>query len=97
MLMKYKDFKRLSQSEMKNIVGGNAAPNCTASITCGNGRTYTCAGNTGTGGGSSLGCSGEDGTNATCYYNDDNNNWAFASVQCHGSGDPTIIWGTVAL
>ncbi|MBL0145358.1 MAG: hypothetical protein IPP48_05995 [Chitinophagaceae bacterium] len=58
--MKYKNFKQMDDLQMKKVMGGVAEPNCTASVTCGNGHTYSCAGNTGTwsGDGSNLGCSG---------------------------------------
>jgi hypothetical protein len=96
MLMKYKDFKILSQNEMKMVLGGNAV-DCNASITCGDGHTYTCAGNTGTwSGGGSLGCAGQDNAGATCYYLEAPNSWAFAQITCHGSGSATTSWGTMA-
>jgi len=47
---------------MKKVIGGvNEPVNCTASATCANGRTFSCAGNTHTGAdGSALGCSAQD-------------------------------------
>ncbi len=93
MLMKYKDFKMMDENAMKQVMGG-FAPNCGANVTCGNGHTYSCAGNTGTYQGGQLGCSASDGNGATCFYQDDNNNWAFAQITCQ-NGTGVMSWGTV--
>jgi len=84
-------MKKLSRDEMKKVMGGvNEPVNCTASATCANGRTFSCAGNTHTGAdGSALGCSAQDGVGVTCYYQENGlTRWAVASCTAG------MVWNT---
>jgi bacteriocin-like protein len=98
MLMKYKDFKILSQNEMKAVKGGFIVPGslnkCATEVNCPDGHTYTCSGDNGTfnGDGSSLGCASQTNVGATCYYLTGFNTWASANIQCNGSRPATISW-----
>lgn len=77
-------MKKLSRKEMKYLNGGYETPNCTASATCANGHTYTCAGNTGTALGSTMGCNGSDGNGVSCYYLE-GGVWRYSGYSCqHG-------------
>lgn len=99
MKFEVKKIRQLSAFQMKNIKGGNAPVDCMTSITCGNGQTYTCSGNNGTlggmTGGSSMGCHGSDNQYAMCFYNE-GNGWEYALIECHGSGNATTTWGSLA-
>ena len=71
MLMKYKDFKTMSQNEMKSIKGGTApggggaGDNCR--VTCSNKIVYDCFSNTS--GSCNQGCSA-NATSCTGYNSD---------------------------
>lgn len=92
MIMKNKDFKTLSQNEMKKVLGGSAV-DCMAKITCGNGKDYTCVGNQGIANdGSVLNCSGKDNESASCWYRNDSNGWSLATIKCNNDKDATLNW-----
>ena len=95
MLMKYKDFKTLSEKDMKHIVGGYVQ-DCRASAKCKSGSIVSCNGQSGTwAGGQILGCSGVDantqGTGGmdglvSCYHQDSTTGaWSSTTKNCTSS------------
>jgi len=72
-------MKHLTKAELKGIMGGRY-PACTASASCANGHTLTCAGNMD----GSTGCNGQDGVGVGCYYYE-NNHWTYAIASCSGA------------
>ena len=81
MLMKYKDFKTMTNAEMKNVMGGNAplggSGACSASYECPSGGTIQCSGVDGdvNNGGCQV-----VGSSVSCRQTDGN----YTAVSCNG-------------